>query len=65
MTSPISITLIDSLNTSTSFNNMVESVKKYNIFRQTWLPIFTCLRLKRYVTILSRKNIRYKKIDHQ
>ena len=44
---------------------MVESVKKYNIFRQTWLPIFTCLRLKRYDTILSRKNIRYKKIDHQ
>ena len=24
-------------------------------------PIFTCLRLKRYDTILSRKNIRYKK----
>ena len=44
---------------------MVESVKKYNIFRQTWLPIFTCLRLKRYDTILSRKNIKYKKIDHQ
>ena len=44
---------------------MVESVKKYNIFRLTWLPIFTCLRLKRHDTILSRKNIRYEKKNHE